>query len=75
MNESDLITENTNGCWDGEHCPRDDCDGRLQQQDQYNVMCLTCEEAWSHIKTADNHCLQTEDFETVAILPRAEGSQ
>ena len=72
--------ESVNGIgrtWDHEDCPRDDCDGELQQQDQFNVMCLSCESVWSHIKSETKHYLQTQDFETVAEKPvvMADGGQ
>jgi hypothetical protein len=43
--------------WDDEDCPRVQCDGDLQQQDQSNVTCLECEEVWSHVKDDDEHLL------------------
>lgn len=57
--------------WDHEDCPLDDCDGELQQQDKFNVMCLGCEAVWTHVKSGTKHYLQTEDFETVAEKPVA----
>jgi hypothetical protein len=57
--------------WDDEPCPEEDCDGDLQQQDQFNVMCLDCEAVWTHIKWDDErHELQTADGETVATKRR-----
>jgi hypothetical protein len=56
-------------CWDHEACPRDDCDGELQQQDRFNVLCLACEGVWTHVKTATEHILQTAEFETIATKP------
>ena len=58
-------------CWDHEDCPRDDCNGELQQQDRFNVLCLACEGVWTHVKTATEHILQTAEFETVATKPIA----
>lgn len=55
--------------WDHGDCPRDECDGELEQQDRFNVMCLSCESVWGHAKMGDKHYLQTEDFETVAEKP------
>lgn len=57
--------------WDHEDCPLDGCDGELQQQDKFNVMCLECEAVWTHVKSETKHCLQTEDFVTVAEKPVA----
>lgn len=56
--------------WDEEDCPRDDCEGDLQQQDEYNVMCLSCEGVWTHWKDETEHILVTVDHETVARKPR-----
>lgn len=53
-------------CWDHEDCPRDDCDGELQQQDRFNVMCLSCEAVFAHYRRGDRHWLEDEDYETVA---------
>jgi len=58
-------------CWDGEDCPHEDCDGELGQQDRLNVMCRTCEDVWTHVKTDTKHKLQTADYEFVAEKPRA----
>jgi hypothetical protein len=58
-------------CWDQEACPRDNCDGELQQQDRFNVLCLACEGVWTHVKTETTHSLQTAAFETVATKPIA----
>jgi len=66
---SDRLTSGTERCWDNEKCPRDDCEGELQQQDQFNVMCLSCEGIWSHVKTETKHYLQTVNFQTVAEKP------
>jgi nucleoside 2-deoxyribosyltransferase len=63
--------DSTGYLWDHEDCPRKDCDGELQHQDKFNVMCLSCERVWSHVKTETKHLLQTEDFETVAEKPVA----
>lgn len=58
--------EQTNGyVWDQEGCPVDGCDGDLEQQDQFNVMCLTCEEVWTHVKYQSVHRLVNADDETV----------
>lgn len=57
-------------CWDGDDCPRDGCDGELQQQDEYNVMCLSCEKVWAHWKDANEHHLVSPDEETVARKER-----
>ncbi|ELY68864.1 hypothetical protein [Natrinema versiforme] len=56
-------------CWDHEDCPRENCEGELQQQDQYNVMCLSCERVWTHVRSETTHSLQTANFETVAEKP------
>mgnify|MGYP000215221440 CR=1 FL=1 len=58
-------------CWDHEDCPRDDCSGELQQQDRFNVLCLSCEGVWTYVKTSTAHLLQTADCETVATKPIA----
>jgi len=57
-------------CWDDDACPREDCDGRLQQVDRLNVACLECEQGWSHIKTDDEHRLVDAESEIVARKPR-----
>jgi hypothetical protein len=57
-------------CWDHEDCPRGECDGELQQQDEYNVMCLSCERVWAHWKNADEHHLVSPDEKTVARKDR-----
>lgn len=31
----------------GHDCPKDDCDGTLQYQLDYNWMCLKCENSWT----------------------------
>lgn len=64
------VSQGTTLCWDHEDCPRDDCDGELQQQDRFNVMCLSCEHVWMHWKDETDHVLETEDHETVARKPR-----
>lgn len=56
--------------WDHEDCPRDDCDGELQQQDEFNVLCLSCEGVWTHWTDESDHVLVTETQETVARKPR-----
>ena len=61
--------------WDDEDCPHDWCEGELQQQDRFNVMCLQCESAWSHIRLPatynepEKHCLQDADGELWAEKP------
>jgi hypothetical protein len=52
--------------WDHEDCPRDDCEGELEQQDKFNVMCLSCEDVFSHYRRGSFHWLEDSDFETVA---------
>lgn len=59
----------TERVWDHEGCPRDGCAGVLQQQDRFNVACLSCERVWIHVKTKTTHYLQTADFETVVEKP------
>jgi len=56
--------------WDNEDCPVDGCDGELQQQDKYNVMCLTCEDIWTHWASGEEDLLVTEDHEIVARKQR-----
>lgn len=56
-------------CWDHEDCPEDGCDGELQQQDRFNVMCLSCETVWGHSRTNSEHRLLTEDSEIAARKP------
>lgn len=34
--------------WDHEDCPEDGCNGELQEQDNINVMCLSCEAVYTH---------------------------
>jgi hypothetical protein len=62
--------DGTGRYWDHEDCLHDDCDGELSQQDRFNVMCLSCERVWTHVKNESKHKLQTADFETVAEKPR-----
>ncbi|SDL10234.1 hypothetical protein [Natronorubrum texcoconense] len=57
-------------CWDDEDCPRDDCDGDLQQQDEFNVMCLSCNDVWAHWTDETEHHLVSPDEDTVARKPR-----
>jgi hypothetical protein len=54
--------------WDGKNCPRDNCEGELQQQDEANVMCLACERVWFHYRRARQHTLANQDGENVATL-------
>jgi hypothetical protein len=56
--------------WDHEDCPHDDCEGELEQQDEFNVMCLACERVWSHRKDQTHHELVTVDLEVAARKPR-----
>jgi hypothetical protein len=58
--------------WDHDECPRDGCDGELSQQDRLNVMCRSCEEVWTHVRTETEHKLQTAEFEIVAEKPIAK---
>ncbi|NHN64325.1 hypothetical protein G9463_13605 [Haloarcula sp. JP-Z28] len=69
--QSEQPATGTELCWDHEDCPRDDCDGGLQQQDRFNVLCLACEGVWTYVKTSTAHLLQTADCETVATKPIA----
>jgi hypothetical protein len=64
------MSQNNERCWDFEDCPRAGCAGVLQQQDQYNVMCLSCEHVWSHVKTETKHYLASADGEKAAAKPR-----
>jgi len=66
-----MPNEGPTRCWDHEDCPRDDCEGELEQQDQFNVMCTTCERIWAHIKWGNSHELQTKRGEKVAEKPIA----
>lgn len=52
--------------WDGEPCPRDDCEGELRHQGQINVMCLACEEVWSAAILQGERVLVDADGERVA---------
>jgi len=56
--------------WDHEDCPEDDCDGDLEQQDRFNVMCLACEAVWTHVTYESVHRLVTVDDETAAEKKR-----
>ena len=67
---SDQSTSGTERCWDHEDCPRVHCDGELQQQDRFNVMCLECETVFTHQKDDNEHRL-IHDCEFVARKPRA----
>jgi len=60
--------------WDYEDCPNGECDGELQQQDEYDVMCLGCEDIWTHYQTPSEHTLITAEGVTVARVER-EASQ
>lgn len=51
--------------WDHEECPRDDCEGELQQQDEWNVICLECETVWAHYTDATHHELVDENADVV----------
>lgn len=51
--------------WDHESCPLGWCDGDLEQQDRFNVMCLSCERAWGHMKDEDYHYLVGSNGESV----------
>lgn len=51
--------------WTDEPCPHDDCDGQLQQQDDYNVMCLDCRSVFVHV-AGDGHHLVDRNNQTVA---------
>jgi hypothetical protein len=46
-------TDDSNGgmYWDGEDCPATFCSGTLEQQDQFNVMCLECRGVWAPISS------------------------
>jgi len=68
---SDTDSNGTEWCWDHEDCPRDHCDGELQQQDRLNVMCLECETVFTHQKDDDEHRL-IHDCEFVARKSRAK---
>ena len=57
--------------WDGYECPND-CSGELQQQDRFNVMCLECEDVWTHMKSDDAHWLQQSSGYQAAVLERGE---
>lgn len=57
-------------CWDDKDCPRESCDGDLQQQDRFNVMCLNCERVWVHYKDETAHYLTDQYGENVAEKPR-----
>lgn len=69
--EQTLVTDGSGYVWDHENCPRDDCEGELQQQDEFNVLCLSCEDVWTHYNTGSEHILITPDQETVARKPHA----
>lgn len=56
--------------WDEEPCPRDECGGELQFQGDFNVMCLECEEAWTHVTTPEHEQLVDIDWNTVTRRPR-----
>ena len=67
-----MPSEGPTCCWDHEDCPRDDCEGELEQQDRFNVSCLECRNVWTHVEWGDKHVLQTADGETVAEKPIAK---
>ncbi|QCC57272.1 hypothetical protein [Natrinema thermotolerans] len=58
--------------WDDADCPNNHCNGTLQQQDFYNVLCLECDDVFQHMKTEDEHWLVTSDFETVVQVPKSK---
>lgn len=52
--------------WDHEPCPLDGCEGELQQQDDYNVMCLDCEAVFVHVTDDSMHYLVDQNHTTAA---------
>lgn len=62
----------TSLCWDGHSCPIGGCDGELQQQDRFNVLCLECETVWTHYVTDEEHILSRPDQQHEFTKPRAE---
>jgi len=59
--------------WDDEHCPRADCEGQLQHQDQVEIMCLACEETWSAAILRGEHVLIDSDGERVSFAESRGG--
>lgn len=58
----------SNFFWTGKECP--DCGGELEQQDEHNVMCLTCETVFQHILSDAEHVLHHQDLGIAAEEPR-----
>ena len=56
--------------WDNEDCPH--CEGELEQQDKYNVMCRDCMEIFEHRKTDSEHYLHQTDRGKVARISRTK---
>lgn len=56
--------------WDHEPCPLEDCDGELQQQDRFNVLCLECGAVFGHLKDETDHILTDDSARTVHTKPR-----
>jgi hypothetical protein len=63
---SDEFDAGVERTWDDEPCPRDGCEGELQQQDDYNVMCLECEDVFVHVTDESKHYLTDQDHTTAA---------
>ena len=57
--------------WDDEHCPRADCEGHLQHQDQVEIMCLACKGEWTAAILRGEHVLIDSDGERVSSESRS----
>ena len=66
---TDLCGDESRFFWTGEECP--DCGGDLEQQDEHNVMCLTCEAVFQHLLTETEHVLHTPERDESVRKPRA----
>lgn len=55
--------------WDYEPCPIYGCHGELEQQDEYNVMCLGCESVFTPIKDETHQFLRDVDGVEYAKTP------
>jgi len=73
--DEELVTDGGR-TWDGRDCPRRPCDGELQQQDERNVACLACGEAWSHVVDDGTHLLVSAAGKIIKRLdPATDGGQ
>lgn len=60
-------TDQYSALWDNRDCPND-CNGQLQQQDKYNVMCTTCKEVFTHVRNQNRNGLANSDGDIVVEI-------